>query len=216
MNVPGEASSNQVAGGQDRLLKWVGEGSVGATLVLLALAVLWSWPTKVAAGIVQLLGLWFAALGVAVVRAWLEAAADATIEVKRGLDRWWALRREQVRTWWIRKRGKTIPAVIRAAPATASGSAGGTVTVGHPAVDRETISDRDWLGFVNDQVDVLRDRLNRAEKDRSLERREWDQRLAAQREQLRVEMLKATRQGWELIVAGLGCSALGALVGMTA
>jgi membrane protein implicated in regulation of membrane protease activity len=77
---------------------WLAGGSMAAALALGAAAVLWSWPLQVVAGALQLLGLILALRGLAVVRSWLERAVDQANEAKEGFGRWWALRRERLRS----------------------------------------------------------------------------------------------------------------------
>jgi hypothetical protein len=150
-------------------------------------------------------------LGVAVVRAWLERTADAATEAKRGVARWWALRRDQLRRWWARLRGRPV-AVNLTATDLAFGSDSASVTVTRGRANRATITDRDWLALLDDQVESLLRRLDEETAARLADRQEWDERIAAYRDEMREEILKATRQGWELIVVGLICSLIGTVL----
>lgn len=184
-------------------------------IVIGASAIVWSWRLQVVANVLQLLGILLTALGVTVVWSLLELAADKAIEAKHGLDRWWALRRRNVANRWTRLRGR--PVVVRAAGGIAAFSGGGaTVTIGHPEVNRDTISERDWLGFLNDQVDALRTRIHEAERARDAERRALDERLATQADELREDMFRMTQRGWRLILTGLLLSAVGTGLGIFA
>lgn len=163
---------------------------------------------KGTAVILQLLGIGFTLAGVTVVRAWLERAVDATIEAKRGIARSWALRREALKRRWARLRGRPAAFSVTAHDsAMAHDSASATVT--RTPVDRATISLRDWLAVLDDRVESLLQRADLNESAHLEDRAEWSRLLGAQRDEMRDEMLAATRQGWELIVTGLVFTAVG-------
>jgi hypothetical protein len=199
-------------------MKWGAYGAgvvVAVSIAAVVLAAVEAVSAKVAGGALQLLGIGLTVLGVAVVRSWLERAADKAVEAKYGLDRWWALRRTQVKDWWARRRGRPVAhSVNLSAHLSASGSLSATVTAQRRRVDRETVSDREWLAFLDDRVESVFEFMDQAERNRSTERDEVNRQLAAHRDEIRAEMLRETRQGWELIVAGLVCSAVGTAVGM--
>jgi hypothetical protein len=197
-------------------LKWAAfaTGALGGVVVAaVVLAAVGAVSAKIAAGVLQLLGIGLTVLGVAVVRSWLERAADKAAEGKRGLDRWWALRREQLRRWWAHRRRRPVVVHVSAhdsARVTDSAS----VTLTRYRVDREAVSDRDWLAHLDDRVYGLVDQVDKLEKARMTDRAAWSRRLADQRDELRAQMFAATRQGWELIVSGLVCSAVGTALGI--
>ena len=175
------------------------------TLVFTAAKVALSWPLQTLAALLQLLGIALTALAVAEFRSRLElittkvihSATETTNEMRRRV----ASRRERVELWWLARRGRTRPAYIKQALGGVRVSASGIITTtGHPSTDRASISDRDWLAFLNDQVDALRDDLRAAEKRHS---EELTERLAAQRDQLRTEIRDAARDGSGLVLAGL-------------
>lgn len=202
---------------RDRLTRSTLVGLSAIGLLLIGARVAWSWPSlQVLAGSLQLLGILMTALGVAAVWSLLELLADEASDAKRSIARSWAATRQRVWLWWLRRRGKTTPAYIVGSSAGVSGG-GAILTVGHPSVDRDTISDRDWLVFLNDQLDLLREDLRTAQKRHS---EELAERLAAEQDRLRTQMRhelqKATRQGWELVLAGLFWLAVGTIVGMCA
>jgi hypothetical protein len=152
-------------------------------------------------------------LGVAVVRSWLKVAADTTVEAKHGLDRWWAIGRERLRLWWLRRRGQTRPAYM-SGTARGTSSVSATLTVHRRRVDRDTISDREWLTFLDDRLESVFELMDLAEQNRDHERDDFNRRLAAQQRKLRAEIQRETRQGWQLIVAGLIWSGAGTVVGI--
>jgi hypothetical protein len=198
-------------------MKWSAFGGgviFGAVVAAVALAASGDVSAKIAGGGVQLLGTALALLGVAVVRASFELAADKAVEAKLGLDRWWGLRRERLRNWWAHRRGR--PAVTHRVAFDAATVSEATLvtTVQRYRVDRQTVSDRDWLVHLDDRLYSLHDVVDRAEESRIADRDEVLGRLGAQREELRAEIQRETRQGWQLIVAGLACSAVGTAVGM--
>jgi len=175
--------------------------------------ILCSWRLQIVAGGLQLLGILLTALGVAVVWSWLERAADKAIETKDALDRRWALRRERLRNWWAHRRGR--PAVMHRAAFDSFqvSDAATTSMVGRARVNRETVSDRQWLVHLDDRLYALHDLVDQAERRRSAE---LDLRLTAQQDELRAEIRRETRQGWELIVVGLFWSATGTGLGIFA
>jgi hypothetical protein len=202
--------------GQGPATKWgaFGAGAVAATVVAaVVLAVVDAVSANVAAGAVQLVGIGLTLLGVEVVRSSLEQAAEKAVAAKRGLDRLLALRQEQFRRWRARRRGRPVVVSLSGTLA-GTGSMSGTLTIVRSRVDRETISDREWLAFLDDRVETLFERLDQSDKAREAVHEDLVRRLADERDHLRDEMLDATRKGWELIIAGLVCSAVGTAVGI--
>jgi hypothetical protein len=166
---------------------------------------------KIASTALQLFGLALSLFGVAVVRAWLERATDAAIEAKRGAARWWALRRTQLQHWWARRRGRPVTVNLTAAEM-GLGTDSLSIVVTRAQVDRATISDRDWLAQLDDHIESLFKRLDDSAAARRADREGWDRQLEAQRNEMRDEILKATRQGWQLIVTGIGFTAVGTVL----
>jgi hypothetical protein len=164
----------------------------------------------------QVFGISLTLLGLVVVRSWLESATGVA---GRGLRRWWRLRREGLRRrradlgrWRVRRRGRPA-GVPLSMSAGGTSSATATVTASRPRVDRATVSDRDWLAYLDDHVEALHVRSTEAATARAADRAELADRIAAQRQQLRDEMLRSTRDGWQLIAAGLVLSAVGIVLG---
>jgi hypothetical protein len=117
--------------------------------------------------------------------------------------------------FWARLTHKPRPANIRAVSAHAQLEASATVTVEgqrHRA-DRNTISDRDWLAHLDDRLDSVFDLLDAADKRRSEERQEFARRLGIQRDELRAEIVRETRNGWQLVAWGLGYTFIGVVLG---
>lgn len=199
---------------RDRLTRWLVGGSLALAAALAVVAVVWSWPAQVVANALQLLGIALTALGVAVVRSWLELARDKAIDAKHGLDRWSAIRREQLRRLWARLRKRPVLVHLHGLSVAQSSDAAVELTVQRRRVDRDTISDREWLAFLDNRGESILKLMDQAERNRSAERENLNRRLHAQRDQLRAEIRRETRQGWELIVAGLVWSAIGTAVGI--
>lgn len=176
--------------------------------------VVWSWPAQVVASGLQLLGIALTVLGVAVVRSWLQLAADKAIEAKHGLERWSSLRREQLRRLWARLRKRPVVVHLRSVDLATTTEIAGTLTVQRSRVNRDTISDREWIALLDDRLESLYDRMDQAEQARGQDRDDNRHRIDAQRNELRAEIQHETRQGWELIVAGLGWSAIGTAIGI--
>jgi hypothetical protein len=191
-------------------------GFVALGLAIVLAASVRSWPLQTVAGVLQVLGIALAAFGLDVVRTSLQRAADTAIAAKHGVARWAAQRREQLRRWWLRRRGRPVTIAGSGTPTFARVSASGTVEVVRGRVDRDAISDRAWLAHLDDQVSGLWAQTTRAEENRAADRKELAQCLAADHERLRGEIVRATRQGWKLVVAGLIYSAIGTLVGIWA
>lgn len=186
-------------------------------IALLALAATGVVRLQVAAGVLQVLGIVVAAFGLDVVRASLQRAADTATAAKNGVARWVAVRREQLTRWWLRVRHHQVVSGTSIQTLGTIESAGRiTVARGSGPVDRETISDREWLAYLDDHVTDLRTRMSRAEQSRSTDSAELEQRLADDHDKLRGDIVRATRQGWELIIAGLVLSAAGTFVGIWA
>jgi len=76
------------------------------------------------------------------------------------------------------------------------------------------VSDRDWLTFLDDRVELIFELIDQAERNRGAQREDINERLAAQRHDLRGEIQRATREGWQLIVAGLAWSLAGTVIGI--
>ena len=154
------------ANGGYRLTAWVVGGSALVAVALVAAAIVWSWHLKIVASGLQLLGIGLTLLGVAVVRSWLERAADMTAEAKRGLDRLWAQSRERLRVWWSRRRGRPVVVHVTASDSvTVTDSA--TATVTRYRVDRQTVADRDWLVHLDDRVYGLVEQVDKLEQARN-------------------------------------------------
>jgi len=198
---------------RDRLTTAILGGSVALGLAIVVAAGVWSWPLQTVAGALQVLGILLSAFGLDVVRTSLQRAADTAIAAKHGVARWAAQRREQLRRWWLRLRGRPVTIALSGTATFASVSASGT---GEGRVDRDAISDRAWLAHLDDQVAGLWAQTTRAEENRAADRKELEECLAADHERLRGEIVRATRQGWELVVAGLICSAIGTFIGIWA
>lgn len=137
------------------------------------------------------------------------------MEATRGLKRWWALRAESVTRWWDRRRGRVTGSARLAFDASLT-SDSATAKVTRYRVDRETVSDRDWLTHLDDLVESLMVLREQAEHGRLDDLAEWDRRFERQRDTLRAEILQATRQGWALIVIGLLIQAVGIVIGALA
>jgi hypothetical protein len=93
------------------------------------------------------------------------------------------------------------------------GSATLKVEVQRHRVDRDTISDRDWLAYLDDRLASVFDLMDTAEKRRYEEREEFGRRLGVQRDELRAEIRRETRNGWQLVAWGLGYTFVGVVIG---
>jgi hypothetical protein len=170
------------------------------------------------AAIYQAIGVGFTFLGLAVIGERVRHAKEVAMlrfaKARSRLKAWSARRREQLAMAWarlIRKR----PAIIRPATATARASASGDVSVKvtRQRVDRDVISDRDWLAYLDDRLESVFDLSDGAEKRRYEERQEIYRRIGVQRDELRAEIRRETRRGWQFVAWGLGYSFVGIVLG---
>lgn len=173
------------------------------------------WPLDDVGNAFQLLGVTVAALGVPVVPPFLARIEQALSRAIAAVRRWARDQRRAIQAWWARLRGRPhFIDLAGAAGATAGGHAHVTVTRGK--VDRDTISDRDWLAFLNDEVDAIWERLRLLDESRQADWAEFERRLASQSEDLRAHTLTVTREGWQYVVAGVICSWYGTLLALVA
>jgi hypothetical protein len=206
------------------LLQW-GIFVVG-TIVYMAICVPvgLSLPLKAVSTGYQVIGALLALLGVAVIGDLLQRAA-ALVEAAVALRRHRASRR--LRSWAerlqiaIRSRvarllGQPPPVVHKTASDTAT--IGASATLGwqirpRERVDRDPISDRDWLTYLDDEVDSLATLMSAEQRARHEQREQYQGRLRDQADELRREIFRASRTGWPLVVGGLAFSLVGALLG---
>lgn len=83
-------------------------------------------------------------------------------------------------------------------------------------VDREDVSERDWLAHLDDRLYWLLDTLDAERRQDEEARAALRRQIAEQGDTLRGEIEETTRQGWQLIVAGLVLQALGAVLALFA
>jgi hypothetical protein len=184
--------------------------------VLLSMGSLWS--IKAISAGYQVIGSLLALLGVAVIANLLEEAAKRTAVawavVRPRLAGWWRDQREQLARLWARVRGRPRPAIIRMGTASATAGGSGHLTVERIPlrVDRDTISDRDWLIHLDDKVESIMELINLAEQRRGQELTDIDRRLGLQESALRAEITEARQAGWQLVAGGLFCSLVGAFL----
>lgn len=173
------------------------------------------WPLDKVGNAFQLLGVTVAALGVPVVPPFLARVERALDRAMMAAKRWAENRREAVRAWWARLRGQTRIASL-AGTSSGSGSMSGTLTTGRRQLNRDTVGEREWLAFLNDEVDAIWENVRRLDRERAADWAEFERRLATQHEELRAHTLAVTREGWRFIVGGVGCSWFGTLLALVA
>lgn len=110
--------------------------------------------TTARASPLQLFGIILTLLGVEVVRSSLTLVQDKADEAKHGLDSLWALGRKRVRKWCAHRQQRPI-AVELELHAAATSDASLELTVQRRRVDRKTVSDRDWLEFLDDRLESV-------------------------------------------------------------
>src|SRR4051812_9099294 len=120
-------------------------------LVVVALAIAFRWPAGKVGDAFQLGGLALAALGVPIVPGLLRRPEAALERSGRGVRDWFGARRETLRRWWARLRGRGQVVHISAHDsATVHDSASAVVRKGR--VNRDTVSERKWLEHLDDRV----------------------------------------------------------------
>jgi hypothetical protein len=173
----------------------------GVIVAVIALTIAGVIASSIGAGLLQILGIALAGVGVGVVRSALERATQKASDVKRDLEGWWALREHQLRGRWARLRGLPRPTM------TVSRSFQLAYHVTDELVRQRPMTaglpDRDWLAALDGDLDAAYAKINAVNHS-----------LAVQRQQLGREIVAAGRQGWQLIVFGLFVSAVGTIVGM--
>jgi hypothetical protein len=180
-------------------------GFVGFT----AVALLNDWPIGRLGNAYQLVGVLFAALALPVLSPWLATVEVHIGEAKRAMQRWTVQRREQLRVLWARLRRKPIPPITREGAASSTLGAVRTHSVGYADVDRESISEREWLAFLHGQLDTLKERVRELEAGRTADRKAIDSKLGALRAELQQHTLAVTREGWNYVATGATITALG-------
>ena len=184
------------------------------------MALTFRWHLQTVAAIYQGLGVALTTLGLAAIgdriRGAVEATTAAFASARSGVGAWGARRREQLAVLWARlthrpRRSAIIPVASAQGRGEVSGSL--TVQVTHHRVDRNTISVRDWLVDLDDRLESVLDLLGTAEQRRYEERQEFDRRLGIQRDELRAEIVRETRNGWQIVVWGLGYTFIGVVLG---
>ena len=195
----------------------------GAAIIKMAL-IIWVllsmgsvWSTKAISVGYQVIGSLLALLGVAVIADLLQAAADrlatTTKRIRAVVALWWGQRRERIQRWWARVRGRPRPIVVQIGVAEELDIADSvSVTLTRHRVDRDTISDRDWLIHLDDRVETIMVLLEQGEQRRATGLADIDQRLGLQHAALTAEIVEARRAGWQLVAGGLLCSLVGAFL----
>jgi hypothetical protein len=148
-----------------------------------------------------------------VVRSWLARAPDKASDAKQGLTRWWALSREQLRNSWAHQRGRPATMQRSASDAFSMSDSASVSKQFYPPVGPKAGSDREWLLHLDQRLHSLYDLVDQADQNRTIE---LSRQLAAQRDKLRAEIQRETRQGWQLIVTGLLWSGVGTGLGIFA
>lgn len=178
---------------------------VGCGFVLAAFA--WSLERQVTGGALQLLGITLAATAVTVVRPLLKRVATTAGETKNAIIR-------LVENILYRFRGIQLADPADSHPAGEfPGVHMARVPPAHTSTDELLKQLIALLGELKSDVEVLGKQL---EANLVSERIATEAALEAQRDELRAEIETATRQGWQLILAGLLWSAVGTAIGMSA
>ena len=203
----------------EAVLAWARFLCFAVAVAVLSVAAGLRWSVQVVSAIFQAIGVLLTLFGLAAIgdrlRQVAESAAAAIGQTRRRSGEWLHRRREQLAHWWARIRRRPRPVIIRAGTATATASAGGDLSVSttRNRVDRSTVSDRDWLAYLDDRLESVFELLDQAEQRRSAEREDFNRRLGVQRRELRAEIVRETRQGWQLVFWGLMSTLVGVVLG---
>lgn len=153
--------------------------------------------------VLETFGTVFLILAVNVVR---EYASERTVSglraTREAITRW----RGRLVAAWRRLRHPHVHYATGDASMTFSGTATATVTTYR--VDRNTVSDRDWLTHLDDVVFALRELLDQSTKARADELAETHARI----DRARDDVLAVTRQGWQYAVVGGVLSVAGIII----
>lgn len=196
----------------DRPLVWPVPLCIGWGVA--CVAVPWLHLQTVAA-IYQGVGVALTALGLAAIGDRVQHARKATAAaVAKAQSRVVAWSAERFAAVWSRLTGKPRTLKVQASSQVrAIGSLGISAEVHHGQVDRDTISDRDWLIFLDNRLTSVLERLDATEKRRNEDREAFARRLGIQRDELRAEIVRETRNGWQLVAWGLGYTFIGVALG---
>lgn len=187
----------------DRLTTAIIAGSTVSGAALIIATIAWSWPLQTLAGLLQVLGLGLAAVGVGVVHAGLQRVVAVALGVKDAARHQLTLRRHALRGWWARRHGLPPPTIRVGASWALSYDIHDDLVR-----DRPGTGPRDHaalLAAVDADLDKAFARINKIKDS-----------IASTRNELRDEIQRETGRGWQLILGGLACSAVGTLVGIWA
>jgi hypothetical protein len=163
------------------------------------------------AAALTLVGILLTLLGIVVIRSWLESLGEAVAEKRQGLARWLADQRLRLRHWWTRKRGGSVEHHVHVGDvATVTDSA--TVTVRRGRVNRDEVTDREWLEHLDDRLYWLIEQFDQGRFGMVEQEEKLRAELTHQGDEFRAEMRNVVRDGWWLAAAGLSLQALGALI----
>jgi hypothetical protein len=168
----------------DETLKWIGIG------------------LQAGGGLIALFGL-------AVVRSAATGTANKLVDkARQSLERMRARRAlimEGLSNWWARRRGR--PAVfLRMGGSDAHTSASLTIETKRNRVDRSTVTDREWLEYLDNHLDALFQIITE-------DRVSINNRVDDARRELRDDIASAVVDGWQIAAVGIGLGVIGTVVG---
>jgi hypothetical protein len=209
-------SANEAIESQSRwLLRALARLGTLVALLLGVIAIARGWPLDKTGNTFQLLGLLTASLGVPIMDPTLARTEAALSRTNHAARKWLSEQRARVARLWGRLRGRPH-AVDLAATVTSGATLHAEVSVGRRSIDRDTISDRDWLGFLSDEVDAMWKRTRALEQTRTEDLAALHRRIGELDDTLRTHALSITREGWQYILSGAGLTALGIMLTLAA
>lgn len=162
------------------------------------------------AAALTLIGILFTLLGIVVIRSWLKSLVEAVAEKRQGFARWLADQRLWLRHWRTRKRGGSVEHHVHVGDVvTVTDSV--TVTVGRGRVNRDEVTDREWLEHLDDRLYWLIEQFDQGRSGMVEQEEKLRAELTQQGDELRAEMRNVVSDGWWLVAAGLSLQALGAV-----
>src|SRR4051794_191287 len=183
--------------------------------VVVVLPIVLSWPADKVGDALQLGGLMIASLGVPILPGWLRRPEAALERGAAQMRDWTRARVEATRRWWSRRRGRAQHHSITVADSVAVAD-GVSAVVGCNRVDRSTVTDRERLEHLDDRVYSPIPWIERIDHEQAADRPAWEQRIAAASDDLRRPTLLVPRRGWQFIIGGAACTALGIVITLAA
>jgi hypothetical protein len=156
----------------ERVLEWARFVLAATVLIFVGVSVGLALPLKTVGVAFQAIGIVLTLLGVAAIGDWLQQAAQGVGQIatagRRQVVRWRTVWIQRLRASWRRLMGDRTVHLAGISSAESFGHADvATLTVRRARVDRDSISDRDWLAFLDDRLEAVEERIDEVERRRA-------------------------------------------------